>query len=1371
MMLALLATAGVGSAQQSNPIANPGFETDLRGTWSGTNFNGGQGEVLRVTDCPHSGSACLKIEKTIGPGGIQVVSAMTPVAKDKEYTLSFYYRTTAQVYCAYVASYYQKKPKGGYKPVADVLKQHYGVPYTVLKATEKWTCVERKLKIPADRRVDDMAIRITFQVGARQTASRLYVDDVALQPQEQKKTAISEATAGGSGGNERDFELIYPDPRQLTAAECAAYQPITNAHDMDIKDGLLLRDGKPYFWIGNGSDLGSAQASPAGLWLSRLMGNTFSACEAGAMLGAKQKGNEITFSLYRAHELQGQHSWHREVTRLGLLPELCSPEGPWRWSVLRKLVERNPSLSEIYGRVGHGLSTDINSVAGQKSLEFFRASRLAYSKLIRPLIYELYREPGYEPTNQRIVRAYIDFAKQKYHDLKTANAVWKTSYQDWDEIKPPHFASLSDVAKLNQLRVWLTKNKPEMYFDWLRCLQLDLQEGLKKERRMVKKYLPDVPLSLDVRGHRTYSDGFCTFDPDLLEDVVDLMFIHYQYRPFLYKAAADLDSVNKQMVYPLFAGNYFKTNSRKPIWDCENIVHFTRSPASSMKAMEHNDIGKFHTEPWQFRLDEKKVGKKEKWFAPELDDSSWAKLSVPGCWDKTPEFNGRSGWGWYRKSFFAKANKQDWRDGSKRFYIYGKSITQKAIIWLNGNEIARVHGFEKYQVDVGAILNFNGMNQITIFVDGTGFYNGVREYIHLLADDMICENTVFGETQYRAMLWDYMMLGVSAVSVWNWQNEDHHPYPYLADITDEVNSVSSVVLPAMRRRSGKVGYLYAFLQGRGLLCPSEKSYNDHMSYYNGLVFSQERPDILSEKSFQALSPKECPLVVVPYATFVFDKTYAHFKEYVRDGGTAVVTFGSLERTFSRYAKTDLQELAGIRVLEKYDGAGRLHLGGKAYAIEMGDETASKGVRIAAESATVIATYPDGSAAITEKACGQGRIVFVAPRLDMVGVHALMQNYLPAGEVKIATTQKEEFPFVEGMIAETGERAVLYLHNRGGLTHALTVTIPERFAGYNVRNVTGTFRRIADNTFRIDLPSCTPAALLLEKTGVAPLPVKQANPLRKKIVARLTDLNRDGKGARPKALYLKDNNKLVQVQTGRNLFPYLSDALDQLGYETHSLPITEWTEARLKTYDLVLLPEANSIRLNVFDPKRYPYTERIKQYVQNGGSLLVLCYSGRTTNAGASLLKNLTPAFGVTGGTTFTVAEKESVFGDPLQYVTANISADSALTEGVKEVMLFTSVPLRLKQTPLKPVLYTPRDASVQTNQPMIVAGKYGRGRVVIGSEVMWIQPTRIEYADNARLLINLMGYLVHKPVSPQLRNRFAKTLFLTGETLESIEQK
>lgn len=43
--------------------------------------------------------------------------------------------------------------------------------------------------------------------------------------------------------------------------------------------------------------------------------------------------------------------------------------------------------------------------------------------------------------------------------------------------------------------------------------------------------------------------------------------------------------------------------------------------------------------------------------------------------------------------------------------------------------------------------------------------------------------------------------------------------------------------------------------------------------------------------------------------------------------------------------------------------------------------------------------------------------------------------------------------------------------------------------------------------------------------------------------------------------------------------------------------------------------------------------------------------------------------------------------------------------------------------------------------PVVVAGEVGKGRVVVSSDVILFQPGRIDRADNARLLKNLVDNL------------------------------
>ena len=71
----------------------------------------------------------------------------------------------------------------------------------------------------------------------------------------------------------------------------------------------------------------------------------------------------------------------------------------------------------------------------------------------------------------------------------------------------------------------------------------------------------------------------------------------------------------------------------------------------------------------------------------------------------------------------------------------------------------------------------------------------------------------------------------------------------------------------------------------------------------------------------------------------------------------------------------------------------------------------------------------------------------------------------------------------------------------------------------------------------------------------------------------------------------------------------------------------------------------------------------------------------------------------------------------------------------------------------------------------MVAKTYGKGKVYISSDVMAFQPFRIEHADNAPLLQNVMGWLLNRPVTQQDRDAFRRNLFLTEAHLRQIAKE
>ena len=226
---------------------------------------------------------------------------------------------------------------------------------------------------------------------------------------------------------------------------------------------------------------------------------------------------------------------------------------------------------------------------------------------------------------------------------------------------------------------------------------------------------------------------------------------------------------------------------------------------------------------------------------------------------------------------------------------------------MEANDIAGHH----------ALVDYGRKNELEAYVVGKGSQKGPRG-----------REERFGAKQYRLMLWPYLMQGTIGCWVWSWH--DDYTRPYFPSLVKKLEVASEVVLPDLRHRRGEVAYLYGYLSGRGLPCTIMENHVDYLNWYDAIEFSGVRPDVFGERHFvREIDPKRYRLLVVPFTKYVADETYAAFKRYVLEGGTAVVTDGSLERTFTRYRETDIRAFAGIdaaggrKVTETRRGAGKV----------------------------------------------------------------------------------------------------------------------------------------------------------------------------------------------------------------------------------------------------------------------------------------------------------------------------------------------------------------------------------------------------------------------------------------------------------------
>ena len=1291
-MLAALATCCLCASAVGNLVPNGDFSSPLKPMWYGGSFGGGEGcTSIRAAE---DGNSFARLEKSKGPGGAQLLSKPVPLSGARRFRLSMRFRANSAL--AFVR--YRTKSGGKWSPVKGPTGREVSVVLdTLLKgraADGAWNDYAREFVVPKVVRESESAVVLQFQTHALKNGATGFfeLDDIAIEP-------LADEAAVDEGPR---VALV-----SRTAPLAKGYSPVEKVFPWkwEIKNGLLYRNGRPFFFCGWGNETGGGMEGAAGLWLARLQGVRFigTYLPLGARISAASNGMfEASSGMH-----PGWISWQREASRLGMLTEphpLASYSGK---SPLGRFVREHPEWKGIYFDLGHYLAYDTGTPLACDILTESRRHYFGHTFPNCGTDYcELAREPGPENCNARMLEAFRRYARGKYgDDLGLANRVWKTDFPDWESVRPLHLDAddIAASAHALELRRHVRGTRPEHYWDFLRFMQVDSAFRTRAEFAAMRRSVPGLPLTIDLRAHHAYTDGYCTFDPELIAPLEDICHVHHGYRAATYNQSPwHEDTLAASTAYPFFAYGYMTRNTDRPVVQSEDIVSKTVLPGSDAEAMAENDFAGLHRRPWKFHIEGAgEDGISGRWFAPDFDDSRWGEVKVPGAWDDQPAYKGRSGVGWYRVRFRLDGRLMaDYLDGSRRFLVCGKGVAQRGTLWLNGERVGDVEGWSsEYSFDVGARLRYGGENEIVWRVEGDAYQNGLRFFCHVLCEDMLNHARPFGERQYAQMYWTYMMRGTSGVLNWNWH--DDRLMPYLPKIIAPLETAAAVALEAVRSRRSKVAYLYGYLAQRGLPFAGDSRHREAMKWYNAVEFLGMRPDIVSERTFvREVTPSRYPLLVVPETWLVADKTYERFKRYLADGGTAVITTNAFRRTFSRFEPTDVDRL-------------------------------------------------------------QGRVFRVPPGLPMAELMNRLKPLLPPPDADmdfaVESGERREIPLIERMLAGGDDAKVLYLNNWGGFDHPLTVTLPPSYASWCVTPLRGDFSRDSNGRLSVVLPSQDVAACLL--TRGAPEPWMNTGPSAANSAAweRLQKLNAGVDTGRPKALWAGE----------MHLYPYLLDRLDAFGYDS-VMPCApeKWTDETLSGASVVVIAEGGSRRLEKA-LRRKDFAPMLRRWVEGGGSLLVMAFSAGTINAYGNVLRKVTNEFGLNGAW-MSVAKDgaHAGLGDAWQILSDDVAGESPVTEGVRQVQLFTLTPMKpTRGSRARAAVRIPSSAEAHPGELAMATVELGRGRVFVSADSMFCQPMRIELADNAALLENVVGWLASRPVTQEMREEFKAGLFIGEDCL------
>ena len=165
--------------------------------------------------------------------------------------------------------------------------------------------------------------------------------------------------------------------------------------------------------------------------------------------------------------------------------------------------------------------------------------------------------------------------------------------------------------------------------------------------------------------------------------------------------------------------------------------------------------------------------------------------------------------------------------------------------------------------------------------------------------------------------------------------------------------------------------------------------------------------------------------------------------------------------------------------------------------------------------------------------------------------------------------------------------------------------------------------------------------------------------------------------------------------------------------------------------------------------------------------MVLADSAGSRNCDALSLRELAGRLGVSASRVATMDAARGQFGDPSQILSDDIP-HSPLSEGVRKVQLYRLRPLSALPGKRRPKDVEPFAVVNVKGGAAVMAGSCGKGRFLVSADISMFAPLRIEHGDNAELLVNALGWLLHKPADAAARAACRENLFLSEADLRRI---
>jgi len=1039
---------------------------------------------------------------------------------------------------------------------------------------------------------------------------------------------------------------------------------------------------------------------------------------------------------------------------------------------------------------GHFIAYDPFNPLGRQLYDQMFKSWMRYTRKYPVFCYEIFNEAAYSnkhPISQREFRRRM---QTKYGDINRANSAWRTSFASFDQVMPPGLIQIKDPKRLdNAAEVELEKRQarayPNLWADWLNFQEAQFGQVLRE--------LTPVMMRNDRRpGVLATAQSHCSLGWDYGSSGVHPAQI----------AAAPIDFYSHEdglAIFPQIDGNDVRQIKRmaslamtcdvvasqcpdKPVFNAESPLYVS-AESRPEEELERSDLAGLSTSPWQF-FDASSGAEPDGWNGPHFNASAWAFVKVPEMW-------GKQGFphctvGLYRKQFRLPAS------APAILYLNGKEFADQADIYCNGKLLYSTSRFdERICLKLDKLRRGDNFLCVRVrnqyFKDGM-YYGGIRGYVAVNAVPALRE-TVMKAAYVRAHTWLQAVHGMSGNFICYDNTNFQDAIKILPALKAEMATVAPLLLPRPRLQA-QVALVYPFETFRVAYPDSYEEYlkaplnQALLDHYLALLFNGVPFDMISNREIAAGKLDRYRLIVASQNVRVPGPCIEKLRQFVRRGGVLVCDLNSFSRDDASHETLDVAPLLGVKP-GPVRAEPRATLNSKQFNLTDAPAVIR---RLDGASVCAIQTGPEveicasfrgsGQPAITRHVSGRGAVYYLAASLPYASLwqiyRRIQEQHGLVPETAVRTTANAPAEFVESQVFSRDNRHLLYALNFGrqGVFRLQWQTAPD--GHYSIRHPLSAKTLPAPDGqaywsaeqlragLKLTLDNMDPLLLLIEKAGLAPLPIRGISPLRRAMLTRLWNpLPAPAPNGKTLAL-VPDFDSLTNTSLPNTCLPTAIELLRLSGYRlleySPSMPLTG--------VDAVLW---TSPMQNITDAR----IRELRNYVENGGSLLLCGNAMVNWHTGIKNgTRKLWDAFELNQGYLKWLSTSRPRPGfDFMQLFCPAVASSSPALHGVNTFVGAFAAPVESRNSArYRTLIAAPADSNY-AGAPVLVEGRFGKGKVIAVGDSTWLTPFNLELGDNPQLLYSLTAYLSGRApatLSPELKNQ---ALYITRAALAEAERQ